>query len=562
MEFFIKKNATLPILKFEIFKYGRSDYNQIYNLTGITSSYITLYDINNNNLKIASRPCTITTGYSEYDETKILYFVEYQFKNSETKKLGRFEAIISIIENNGSTVLPLQDKVFVNIIDSFSIDGFSFTNNYEVEYPCCNQVQPVPIQPTPSITTTVTITPTNTPTNTVTPTNTPTNTLTPSVTTTSTPTTTPNFTPSSTPTVTPTITTTPSETTTNTPTQTQTPTVTPTVTQTPTLTKTATVTPTLTRTPTKTVTSTSTVTPTNTITPTITPTNSTTPPVSPSVTPTNSVTPTITVSPSFTPTITISPSVTTTLTITPTITPSTVPPSEPIFSVDNDGIVYSYNINTSVVTNINPPQNNNVYPKVWIGKYSDTWWTYNGYSTINRQNGLSSLPQGKNTGTIDASICVLDSNNVLYIKQNLSTNRRNVRLGTSLTDSSSSMSVIYCGSIPINNFITGGILKTTTNKLILVSTNSTNTQVYLNQYTFVTNTTSLLTSEIEINLTNIISNPRGIFVINNEFYIATASGEIYQIQKTSPYTVTYITSIGRTVKGIAQDSINWTIQFS
>ena len=44
MEFFIKKNATLPLLKFEIFQDGRSDFNNIQNLSGVSSSYLTLID--------------------------------------------------------------------------------------------------------------------------------------------------------------------------------------------------------------------------------------------------------------------------------------------------------------------------------------------------------------------------------------------------------------------------------------------------------------------------------------------------------------------------------------
>jgi len=556
MEFFIKKNATLPILKFEIFKDGRSDYNQIYNLTGITSSYITLYDINNNNLKIASRPCTITTGYSEYDETKILYFVEYQFKNSETKKLGRFEAIISIIENNGSTVLPLQDKVFVNIIDSFSIDGFSFTNNYEVEYPCCNQVQPVPIPPTP----------TNTPTNTVTPTETPTNTPTPTTTVTITPSITPDFTPSSTPTVTPTITesptntptstTTPTLTPTNTPTQTQTPTTTPT----PTLTKTSTVTPTVTRTPTKTVTSTSTVTPTNTITPTITPTNSSTPPVSPSVTPTKSVTPTITTTPSFTPTTTITPTVSPTTTITPTVSPSYVPPSVIVYSFDNSGVVYSYNFGTSTVTDLNPPQNPSITTKNWLA-YADSnvFYTNNGYSGFYKQNnGISSSTISIGIGGVpDPGFCVIPGL-LLASRYHFSTTQKTI-VGAQTSGLGGSFT--FRGRLPIGRYCSGGMIRSNGYKLIIITSNSLNTSSWITQYPFQT-TSNDLVPEFEINLTNIISNPRGLFVANSELYIASNSGEIYHVQKTSPYTITYVTSIGRTVNGIAQNSTNWTMQFS
>jgi len=89
-----------------------------------------------------------------------------------------------------------------------------------------------------------------------------------------------------TPTVTSTSTPTPSVTSTNTPTVTPT----NTITSTPTVTSTSTVTPTVTATRTPTVTPTNTSTPTNT--PSVTPTNTSTPTNTPSVTPTNTITPT------------------------------------------------------------------------------------------------------------------------------------------------------------------------------------------------------------------------------------------------------------------------------
>ena len=517
MEFFIKKNATLPLLKFEVFQDGRSDFNNLQNLSGTSSSYLTLIDPTNSEIKFASRPCSIVTGQSEYDESKIIYFVQYQFKNTETKKLGRYEIELSMIDTNGTVILPLRDKVFVNIIDSFSIDGFSFPNNYEVDYPCCEGAQPDPTpanSPTPSISSTLT------PTKTKTPTPTPT----------------------------------PNQSSSVTPTPTTTPTVTPTISVSPTITKTPTNTPTQTRT------TTPTITPTNTVTPTITPTNSQTPAVSPSVTPTKSITPTNSLTPTITPTNSLTPTITPTTTITPTVSPSYIPPSIIVNSVDNDGVVYSYNFGTGVVTNVTPPQNSSITSKSWIGKYNNIWWTFDGYSTLYRQDGLSNAPVNKPTGALtDPGICVLDSNNVLFVRTPMSGPNRNIILGPYV---SLSFSYIFCGSLPVNRLATGGMIKTTTNKLIIITTNFSNTSVYLNQYPYVNNTTSVLTSEVEVNLTNIISNPRGIFVASNQFYIVNASGEIYQIQKTSPYTVSYVTSIGRTVKGIAQDSTNWTIQFS
>jgi len=510
MEFFIKKNATLPLLKFEVFQDGRSDYNHIKNLSGVTSGYVTLLDVNTNQVKFASRPCVITTGVSEYDESKILYFVEYQFKNTETKNLGRFEVELSIIDSYGTVILPLDSKVYVNIIDSFSIDGFSYTNNYEVDYPCCVPVGP---NPTPSITPSNTVTPTPSSTSFLSPTPTPTNT--------------------------------------------KTPTVTPTTTVTPTITKTST------KTPTPTPTQTTTVTPTTTTTPTITPTNSSTPAISPSVTPTQSVTPTITTTPTVTPTNSITPTTTPTNTVTPTVSPSYVPPSAILYSVDNSGVVYSYNFATTTVTNITPPQNPSIVSKTWLAfGLPDVWYTFNGYTTIYKQTGLSSSYINLGMGlSCDPAICPLGDYGILTSREVIGLSNR--REFTSRPNYITSFAFSFYGIIPSGRFVTGGLIKTTTNKIIAITTNVTNTNVWLSQYPFSTSNYGVnLTSEVEINLTNIISNPRGLFVVSGEFYITTSTGEIYHIQKTSPYTVTYVSSIGRTVKGIGQDYTNWNVNFS
>lgn len=542
MNFFIKKRATLPILRVEVNKDGRSNFYNNQNLSDISNVYVSFIDFYTKQPKYLSRPCTIT---SEVTSGETSYYVNYQFSHFETEEETKYEAQFSIINNNGYVIiLPLKEKVFVNIVESFAIDGFDFSNNYEVDYPCCKGSIP---DPSTTPTSTPTLTPTNTPTPNPTSSPTSTPTPTPTVTRTSTPT------PTTTPTITPTIT----------PTSSITPTVTPSLSLSPSVSPSATPTVTPTKTPTVTPTKTPTVTPTSTVTPTVSPTISSSPAVSPSVTPTKTVTPTRTSTPTITPTSSITPSITPTSTVTPTVSPSYVPPSIIVNSVDNDGVVYSYNFGTGIVTNINPPQNPSVNLKVWIGKYNDTWWTFNGYTSIARQDGLSNTPVYKNTAlTADASICVLDSYNVLFVRNSQSGygNPRDIVLGPFATQS---FSYQFRGAIPADRYCTGGMIKTTTNKLIMITTNSTNTAVYLNQYQYYNgNYFALLPSEVQVNLTNIISNPRGIFVASNEFYITTNLGEIYHIQKTSPYTVTYITSIGRTVKGIAQDSTNWTVQFT
>jgi hypothetical protein len=52
MEFFIKKNATLPLLKLQVVKDGRSDYNNFMKLIEVASLYFSMVDTEMPNLNI------------------------------------------------------------------------------------------------------------------------------------------------------------------------------------------------------------------------------------------------------------------------------------------------------------------------------------------------------------------------------------------------------------------------------------------------------------------------------------------------------------------------------
>ena len=298
MEFYIKKNATLPILKVAINKDGRSDYRNGYSLSTNSEVFFSLIDSDTNIPKIVRKPAGLIINDNPQTSADTEYFVYYQFNSRDTKKTGKFYGDFIISENNGKSILPITDKIIVYVLDSFILedDGGS-SDPYIPVIPCCNDKNilpsetPIPsktptLTPTPTITSSVTPTITLSPTNTETIPQTPTPTQSPQLTPPTTDSQTP--TPTPTPTITPQITTTPSTTTTvsNTPTNTQTPTqsLTPSDTPNPTLTPSQTLTlsptntssstpqPTTSKTPLPTITPTTTLTlsPTTTITPTVT----------------------------------------------------------------------------------------------------------------------------------------------------------------------------------------------------------------------------------------------------------------------------------------------------
>jgi hypothetical protein len=129
MEFYIKQNSTLPVLRMEIIKDGRSDFNLNSFLSGSTTFLISLYDKFTDTFLFASKSCYVTTEFSVY-EGKNLYFLNYQFSNKDTKKTGRYEVQVSIPSEQGVIILPLQEKYYVNVLDSFAADNSSFSDLY------------------------------------------------------------------------------------------------------------------------------------------------------------------------------------------------------------------------------------------------------------------------------------------------------------------------------------------------------------------------------------------------------------------------------------------------
>lgn len=191
MEFFIKKNATLPLLKLQVVKDGRSDYNNFMQLLETSSIFFSMVNTDTGILKIVSKPAGFVEKTFLDPNAEPEYYIYYQFTNQDTNLVGRYEGQFLIKSDDGNLILPIRERLFLYVQESFIADDLEYNNCYTSNYPCCV----IPL--TPSVTPTSTTTPTPTPTPSITPTITPTSTLTPTPTVTSTPTTTP--TPTSTP---------------------------------------------------------------------------------------------------------------------------------------------------------------------------------------------------------------------------------------------------------------------------------------------------------------------------------------------------------------------------
>jgi hypothetical protein len=137
MEFYIKKNTTLPILKLSVVKDGRSDYNKFMDLIEVSSLFFSMVDIATGIPKISSRPAGFVEKVFIDPNAEPEYYIYYQFNNRDTSKVGRFEGQFMLRSPEGVLILPIREKLYINIQESFIADDLEYNSCYVSEFPCC-----------------------------------------------------------------------------------------------------------------------------------------------------------------------------------------------------------------------------------------------------------------------------------------------------------------------------------------------------------------------------------------------------------------------------------------
>ena len=119
MDFYIKKGATLPILKMELIKDGRYDYHKFYEKIQNSIITFTMWDIENNMKRISCKPalCFFKDTNCLLDDE---YYIGYQFNERETRKSGKFkgEFVIDFQDGSGVLKVPIRDELFIHILEN------------------------------------------------------------------------------------------------------------------------------------------------------------------------------------------------------------------------------------------------------------------------------------------------------------------------------------------------------------------------------------------------------------------------------------------------------------
>lgn len=122
MEFFIRQNASKPVLKLRLIDDGKNDkssYNE-----DLINAVITLDMINveTGMYEVLGSTCNLTTRIKKYNQTTDEYYIIHQFTESQTAEIGRFEGFVNIqfrdtdLNNTTKLIVPIQEKLFINVI--------------------------------------------------------------------------------------------------------------------------------------------------------------------------------------------------------------------------------------------------------------------------------------------------------------------------------------------------------------------------------------------------------------------------------------------------------------
>lgn len=118
MEFFIKKNATLPLLKMQVVKDGRAGYIQFMETLELSTIYFTMVDADTGIPKIVSAPCDIVNLILPDGATQE-YYIYFRFTSMDTNTPGRYKGQFLIKNEEGNLILPIREELYINIQDSF-----------------------------------------------------------------------------------------------------------------------------------------------------------------------------------------------------------------------------------------------------------------------------------------------------------------------------------------------------------------------------------------------------------------------------------------------------------
>jgi hypothetical protein len=136
MEFFIKQNTDFPLLKMQIVKDGKFGYSHICNLIEKSAIYFSMVDYSTGNPKIINAGAGFVNKVFIEPNSEPEYYLYYRFTKNDTNRVGRFMGEFTLINDEGTLVVPIADNLYINIQENYVNEGCE--DCQQPEFPCCH----------------------------------------------------------------------------------------------------------------------------------------------------------------------------------------------------------------------------------------------------------------------------------------------------------------------------------------------------------------------------------------------------------------------------------------
>ena len=119
MEFYIAQNSTLPVLKMELDYNGKSSMEEFNSIIENSSIFFSMKNVVDGNYKILNKKAGFTNKVFIEPNSKVEYYIYYKFNLRDTNKVGRYEGEFIFINDDGTLILPIKEKLYINIVENF-----------------------------------------------------------------------------------------------------------------------------------------------------------------------------------------------------------------------------------------------------------------------------------------------------------------------------------------------------------------------------------------------------------------------------------------------------------
>ena len=117
MEFFIKQNTTLPIVKMDVVFDGRTDAGEnFYSVLDNATLRFSMVNEQTGIPKIHMKQAYIVAKDKRNPDSPWEYYIYYQWSGKDTNTKGRFIGEFLVVLESGELISPIRENLYINII--------------------------------------------------------------------------------------------------------------------------------------------------------------------------------------------------------------------------------------------------------------------------------------------------------------------------------------------------------------------------------------------------------------------------------------------------------------